>query len=59
MGVSNGYPPPPSWHKVLSLTVSYHVTQILLASTSPPDMPRQASLDTILDDFRTCIRKPE
>lgn len=50
---------PPSIRIVLSLMVSYHVTHILLASTLPPDLQRQASLDTFLDDFLTCIKIPE
>jgi hypothetical protein len=59
MDISSRHLPPPSWRMLLSLTDSYHVTQILLASTSSPGVPRQASLDTFLDDFRTCIKKPE
>jgi AcrR family transcriptional regulator len=51
------FSPLPSRLSVLSLVISYHVTQTLLVSALPPDQQWQTSLDTFLDDFLTCIKK--
>ena len=49
--------PQPSRLTVLSLVISYHVTQTLLASALPPDQQHRTSLEPFLEDFLACIKK--
>lgn len=52
-------PPPASWRTLLSLLISYHVTQTLLTGVLPPEMQHQTSPNAWLDCILTGIPHPE
>jgi AcrR family transcriptional regulator len=57
--ISGGLPPPASWRILLSLIISHHITQILLASTLPTGAQPQIFPEAVLDLFLNSGLEPE
>lgn len=57
--ISGDTPPSSSWRILISMMISYHVTHILLTSTSPAGTQTQISPDTLLDILLNGILESE
>lgn len=57
--ISGDNPPSSSWRILISMMISYHVTHILLASTSPAGTQTQISPDTLMDFLLNGILESE
>lgn len=57
--ISGDNPPSSSWRILISMMISYHVTYILLTSTSPAGTQTQISPDTLLDILLNGILESE
>lgn len=57
--ISGDNPPSSSWRILISMMISYHVTHILLASTSPAGTQTQISADTLMDFLLNGILESE
>jgi AcrR family transcriptional regulator len=57
--ISGNAPPPASWRILISMVISYHVTHILLTSTSLAGTQTQISPDTLMDYLLNGILESE
>jgi AcrR family transcriptional regulator len=57
--ISGDNPPSSSWRVLISMLISYHVTHILLASTSPAGIQTQISPDAMMDFLLNGILESE